>query len=264
MNTDDVHDWGAAPDLFGPRHEYRESLILRRFVPMLTGTSLLNAGAGAGSMTYKLVDRGFDVTSVEYSPALVERVRQELGRRQVTSSNPVAVGDLQTLDLPTAAFDGAVCAEVLEHLDDDRAAAGHLARVLRPGGALVVSVPADPFRFDWVDRWAGHRRRYTADGLRELLAGAGFVDVEVTGWGFPVTGIYHRFVYRPMLRRRLAAQQSGAATGGGGPRRVERLAAPLLRAAFEVDTAFMGRVGAHFGLIATARTPGGAVGESGH
>lgn len=258
MSTETTHDWGDAPDLFGPRHDYREALILRRFLPMLTGNAVLNAGAGAGSMTGKLVDRGFDVTSVEYSPALVKRIQTDLANRHPSRSDPVLVGDLQNLQLPDHAFDGVVCAEVLEHLDDDAAAAGHLARVLRPGGALIVSVPADPFKYDWVDRWAGHRRRYTADGLHDLLAGAGLVDVAITGWGFPLTGLYHRHVYRPMLRRRIAAAGSAA---GGAPSTAQRVISPLVRRAFELDTLFMGRTAAHFGLIATARRAPAPVGE---
>ena len=55
--TDRVHDWGERPELFGPRHDYREALILRRLLPALPGPAVLNAGAGAGSLTLRLVER---------------------------------------------------------------------------------------------------------------------------------------------------------------------------------------------------------------
>lgn len=244
--TDRVHDWGDSPELFGPRHDYREALILRRMLPALPGPVVLNAGAGAGSLTLRLVEQGLRVTSVDASAELCGWVRARLGTAQ--EDNPVLHGDLERLDLPDAAFDAAVCAEVLEHLDDDAAAVAELHRVLRPGGLLVVTVPANPYRYDWTDRWAGHRRRYTVPGLAGLLEDAGFTSVEVAGWGFPLTGLYHRQVYRRALRRRLAAGD-GRPAGGAPP----RLAARLVRAALEIDTAFGGRRPGYHGLVAMAR-----------
>src|SRR5690606_13468429 len=67
MATTDVttHDWGDAPELYGPRHDYREALVLRRLLPALPGPRVLNAGAGAGSLTLKMVAAGLQVTSVD-------------------------------------------------------------------------------------------------------------------------------------------------------------------------------------------------------
>lgn len=243
-----VHDWGDTPDLYGPRHDFREALILRRLLPALPGPEVLNAGAGAGSLTLKLIERGLRVTSTDYSEELCEWTRRALAERGWEEGNPVIAGDLQTLELPPEAFDAAVCAEVLEHLDDDAAALAVLAAALRPGGLLLVTVPAGPYRYDWTDRWAGHVRRYTLEGLRERISGAGFTDVDVQAWGFPLTGLYHRQVYRRVLKRRLASG-GGRAAGGGPP----RLAARLVRAALEVDSAFIGRRPGYHGLLATAR-----------
>jgi SAM-dependent methyltransferase len=202
-------------------------------------------------MSLRLAAAGFRVTAVDGSAAFVERLAPRLGAAPGGPHRALR-GDMGALPVDDASADLAVCAEVLEHLDDDAAAAGELLRVLRPGGALVVTVPAGPFRYDWTDRWAGHRRRYTAEGLAHLLAGAGFADVDVRGWGFPLTGLYHRWVYRPALRRRLRRGEEGL--GGGPPPLVHR----VVRAALEVDTPFTGRRPGWFGLIATAgRRAGG-------
>ena len=245
------HEWGSAPELYGPRHDYRESLMLRRLLPALPGPSVLNAGAGAGSLTLRMADAGLSVTSVDASPAFVERLERRLAERHSGRGDlPVAVGDLETLDLPDAAFDGVACGEVLEHLDDDRAALGELARVLRTGGVLVATVPAGPERMDWVDAWAGHRRRYAPEALGALAWDAGFVDVRVTAWGFPLCGLYERMVYRPLLRRRLAGP--GAQGLGAAPAAARPLAAAV-RALLEVDSLFIGRRPGYLGLIVEAR-----------
>jgi len=250
------HEWGSAPEFYGPRHDYREALMMRALLPTLPGPRVLNAGCGAGSLTLRMLDAGLEVTSVDASEAFVERLRGEVsGRRWRGRSAAIAVADLHALDLPDGSIDGVVCGEVLEHLDDDRVAMGEFARVLVPGGVAVATVPANPWRYDWLDHWAGHRRRYTVAALRERLEAAGFAEVRVSSWGFPLTGLYHRRLFMPMLRRRLAAN-GGGPPGRPGP--ALRATFPLVRAALELDTLFMGRRPGYFGLIAWARTPAGS------
>ena len=240
------HGWGDAPDLYGPRHDYRESLMMRRLRPALPAGHVLNAGCGAGSFTLRLLDAGYEVTSVDASEAFVDRVRHLVGDR-----GAVDLADLHALRFEAGAFDAIVCGEVLEHLDDDQTAVREFARVLKPGGVVLASVPANPWRYDWSDHWAGHRRRYTAAGLAERFTAAGFADVDVTDYGFPLLGLYHRQVYRRMLKRRLERDGGDVGAPTGAMKRV----APLVRAAFELDTLFMGRRPGYFGLIASARLP---------
>lgn len=242
-------EWGSAAEFFGPRHDYRESLMLRRFKPALAGRRVLDAGCGAGSLTEKLVRDGYDVTAVDGSEAFVREVER---RMPPGASATVFQADLTDLPLPSGHFDGVACGEVLEHLEDDAGALGEICRVLRPGGVVLVTVPANPWRYDWVDLWAGHHRRYTPASLAERLTGAGLVDVDVLPWGFPVTGLYHRLVYKPMLRRRLSR---GGDDALAAPQGRKRALMSVLRAVLELDTLFLGWRPGYFGLLATARKP---------
>ncbi|MEI2695197.1 MAG: hypothetical protein V9E90_09025 [Saprospiraceae bacterium] len=177
-----------------------------------------------------------------------------LGASRIAPPNPWSNGEISTtFGSPTASSQRSSAGEVLEHLQDDVTAAAEIFRVMAPGGLLLLSVPANPHRYDWVDRWAGHERRYTVDGMSGLLSGAGFEDVKVIPWGFPLTGIYHRWVYRPMLRRRLQRESTQPATAGSGS--TPGLAHRALRKAFEIDTRFVGKVPGWFGIIALARKP---------
>jgi SAM-dependent methyltransferase len=250
------HEWGGgAPEAWGPRHDYRESLLQRRLPGPQAAPRALNAGCGAGSMTLKLVDAGYAVTSLDASTGYIEELARTLTARGIADQAPALVGDVTAMPFADGSFDLAVCAEVLEHVDDDEAGARELARVLAPGGRLAGSVPANPWRYDWTDNWAGHRRRYTEAGLEALLRGAGFQDVDVTAWGFPLTGLYHRQVYRRMMRRRLSgpARSPAAAEPRGS-----RIAARVARAAFELDTLFLGRRPGYLGYLFTARAPLGS------
>jgi SAM-dependent methyltransferase len=218
-----AHEWGTAPEFVGPRHELRERLLLDVFLSGLPGRRVLNAGAGQGTFSLRLAERGFDVTTADASPAAVAVLEERVG-------GEVVQADVTDLPFADETFDAAVLGEVLEHIPDDSAALREVARVVRPEGVLAVSVPADPARYGPSDRWAGHVRRYT----RPLLVGAcdesGFSVVRCVGWGFPVSALYHRHLYERRLDRQ----------GSASPRRWERLALGILSAALQVDRLFVG------------------------
>jgi SAM-dependent methyltransferase len=82
-----------------------------------------------------------------------------------------AIGELPFGD---ESFDLIVCLDVLEHVADDSAALRELTRVTRPGGAMLLSVPAWPLLWSSHDEAAAHRRRYRRRDLTALASGAGW------------------------------------------------------------------------------------------
>jgi SAM-dependent methyltransferase len=78
------------------------------------------------------------------------------------------------LPLPDGTLGWAFALDVLEHLDDDAGAAAELFRALRPGGRLVITVPAFPALWGPQDDVSHHRRRYTRRRLLDVVRGAGF------------------------------------------------------------------------------------------
>ena len=193
------HVWGTAPDFVGPRHELRERLLLDLFLSAGPGPEVLNGGAGQGSLTQRLADLGFEVTSTDVSPEAVALLRER-------APGEIVEADLTSLPFPDASFDAAVLGEVLEHIEDDRGALSEVARVLRSQGVLALSVPANPRLYGPSDSWAGHVRRYARPELLEACTTAGFTVVRCVGWGFPMSRLYHRHVYERYLNRRGPAQ----------------------------------------------------------
>lgn len=143
--------------------------------------SVLEVGAGAGALSVRLARR-YDYTGLEPDQAAyataADRLRGE-GQAQILCDNSSALD-------PAASFDLVCSFEVLEHLEDDRAALLDWRSRLRGDGWLALSVPARPHRFGAHDRVVGHYRRYDARGLEELLAACGFVDIRVYSCGFPL------------------------------------------------------------------------------
>jgi 2-polyprenyl-3-methyl-5-hydroxy-6-metoxy-1,4-benzoquinol methylase len=236
--TETAHEWGTAPNFVGPRHALRESLLLRLFLSARPGRRVLDVGAGQGSFSRVLAARGFDVTSADASAAAVAVLRERLG-------HPVVEADATALPFPDESFDAAVLAEVLEHVDDDRRAVAEVRRVLRPGGVLALSVPANPAAFGPSDRWAGHRRRYSRAALLAAVTGGGLVVERCRAWGFPVSALYHRHVYERHVERHGPAQ----------PKRWQRPAVAVLAAVLQLDRLFVGVERGALGYLLLARRP---------
>ncbi len=99
------------------------------------GGRVLDLGCAFGFATRLLKRSGYDAVGVDVSPAYIARARRADPRGDYRLANASATG------LPAASFDGALFLDVLEHLADERGAIAELARTLKPGGALALSVP---------------------------------------------------------------------------------------------------------------------------
>ncbi len=89
------------------------------------------------------------------------------------------LADYLNAPLPKDKYDTALLINVLEHLQDDRAAVRKARSELRMDGSLVIFVPAFELLMSGLDRRLGHYRRYTTGSLRRLLEGAGFTVAEL-------------------------------------------------------------------------------------
>jgi SAM-dependent methyltransferase len=127
---------------------------------------ILDAGCGSGRNMVELARYG-EVSGVEISPMSAELA----GERGV---GEVHTGSVLDLPFSDETFDLATCLDVIEHLDDDVAALGELRRVVRPGGSLIVTVPAYNWLWSHHDTLNHHRRRYSGRMLTGAAVAAGW------------------------------------------------------------------------------------------
>jgi SAM-dependent methyltransferase len=150
------------------------------------GERVLDMGCGAGRHAFEMYRRGADVIAFDQDADELSGVRELFAAMRDAGEVPegaeadVKEGDALSLPFADGEFDRVVAAEVLEHVPADIQAIGELARVLRPGGTMAVSVPR---WFPEVVNWrlssdyhnvpGGHIRIYTDKELVTKLEGAG-------------------------------------------------------------------------------------------
>ena len=135
--------------------------LLRRFLPARRDLEILDAGCGTG-INLDYLDEFGSVLGVDASEEAIEFCRRR-GNLNVTRS------DLTALDVGERRFDLVTALDVIEHIDDDASAVRELLRVTRPGGHLLLTVPAFPELWSDHDEINHHRRRYRAREVRSLL-----------------------------------------------------------------------------------------------
>jgi SAM-dependent methyltransferase len=152
------------------------------------GDLVLDLGCGFGRHAFEAARRGASVVALDAGPEEVAQVRGTLAAMveggELAPDHPATAvqGDALALPFADATFDRVIASEVLEHIPDDTAAMRELARVLRPGGVMAVTVPrCVPEAINWAlsdeyhDTPGGHVRIYRRSTLERRLSSAGLV-----------------------------------------------------------------------------------------
>ncbi|SRR5579883_613307 len=155
---------------------------------------VLDAGCGTGGLLVSLRDR----IAVALFGIELDEIAAAVARS--ASGLPVAGGSVNQLPFPDAAFSAIVSADVLCHRGvDETAALREFHRCLRPGGLLVLNLPAYRWMLSSHDLAVHNVRRYTARGVHALLGPAGFTEVRTGYWNallFPLMVLKRKLGWR--------------------------------------------------------------------
>jgi SAM-dependent methyltransferase len=191
----DVEDWHW---WYAVRREILDRKLARLALDPAR-TRLLDVGCGTGGASLVLSRYGRAVALDRAAESFRLAPDRPYAHRVISGADgPLPFGD--------GTFDVVCALDILEHLDDDRAALAELVRVMRPGGHLVVFVPAFSILWGYNDEFSQHRRRYTRRQLDELVRGAGLAVHD--------SGYFNMLLFLPTLAARLLQRALPSATRG--------------------------------------------------
>jgi SAM-dependent methyltransferase len=131
--------------------------------------AVLDVGTGTGSNLRLLRDLGFRaIVGLDPSAEAAHYCNMK-------GLGPVEQGDVRSIKFADASFDLVLATDVIEHVEDDRQALAQLHRVLRPGGTVLLTVPAFSSLWGLQDDVSHHFRRYRLAQLVQLAKAAGFL-----------------------------------------------------------------------------------------
>src|ERR1700732_1009999 len=129
---------GYARSGFARRLHFFRPILTRHVRP---GDSWVDLGCGSGVLTKELLALGASVVAVDGSPRMLSHAREQMGLEYAGRVNWIQ-SDVQSIDaLKNGAYDGVLCSSVVEYLDRPDPLLKEVARILSPGGILVISLP---------------------------------------------------------------------------------------------------------------------------
>jgi SAM-dependent methyltransferase len=164
-------------------------------------TRILDLGCGAGT-NLDLIGALHPGSTVLGIDLHMEPLRYCRGDR----ADPLVQADAASLPLASASFDLVMALDTLEHVPDDATVLAELRRVCRPGGMLLLTVPAFPFLWGNIDEAGRHYRRYRR---RELVA-----RVERAGFTPRLVRYFNYLLFPPIAAVRLASRLVPERRGG--------------------------------------------------
>jgi dTDP-4-dehydrorhamnose reductase len=159
-------------------------------------TAVLDLGCGSGVFISELAARGFDAYGLDISAEAIKY-------GQLQNVKNLDVLDSHQLKFPDSAFDAVVTLDVLEHFENEDWAFREIVRVLKPGGIVVILVPAYMFLWGVQDKAAHHYRRYTVGGLLRKISEA------TSSFEVLRTSYFNTFLFVPIALVRFASRFLG-------------------------------------------------------
>ena len=130
--------------------------FIKKYLP--SGSKILDFGCGSGYLVGELQKIGYDAYGIDFEKEAID-YGVNSGIRNLV------LGNGQKTEHSDKSFDMIVAFDVLEHIEDEKPIIGELLRILRPGGKLMITVPAYQWLWGVQDDVSHHFRRYTAGSL---------------------------------------------------------------------------------------------------
>ena len=197
-------------------------------------SAILELGCSTGALLEQLHQQGFmNLTGVDISKQAITACK----RQGLTNT---FVMDATSPKLPANTYDLIIASDLLEHLAEDAKAIASWHRLLKPGGRIILFVPAFPFLYGHHDKVNHHQRRYTKKTLRTVICSSPLTTLRLAYWNF--------LLFFPLVPLRLFAKYFSRSTSTTGdlslpPKLINTVLTTLLRLENTILTFFPFPVG---------------------
>jgi SAM-dependent methyltransferase len=164
------------------------------------GNRVLEVGAGIANMTPFLLPREY-VVATDPDPAYLAVLEQRMENEESVAVRSLKLPKLDEESWKAERLDTAVLLNILEHVEEDQESLDGLAKILTPGGRIVIFVPAVHALHGSLDKALSHFRRYSAPELREKLERAGLEVEEMKYCNF--VGMFGWWFYSRVVKRQV-------------------------------------------------------------
>ncbi len=175
---------------------------LARFVHAKIGKipgKLMDIGAGNGLFLKFFQEKSFEISGIELEQQNVDNMKKDPMLKGVALTQ----GDITNIQ-GNAEYDYVICSDVIEHIEDDRKAIHNLFTFVKPGGLLVIAVPAHQFLYGKRDVAWGHFRRYSKQELIEKTSSLNGTLLFSSYWNF--LGFFMYFLFEKILKKQIAEE----------------------------------------------------------
>jgi SAM-dependent methyltransferase len=140
--------------------------------------SVLDIGCSTGTNLRMLIENKFiNVSGIDISPVAINWC-------DLKGLPKVTLGSVTNIPFPDSFFDLVLATDIIEHVDDDSLAIAEIQRVLKPGGYVLITVPAFNMLWGLQDRVSHHKRRYKINNLLAIVKDADLVPIKYFYFNF--------------------------------------------------------------------------------
>jgi SAM-dependent methyltransferase len=183
------NEWKNTAD-FGPSCSLRYRIINKLVKKYFSNEAhIIDIGCGSGNLLSVLRKNGFvNIYGSDFSQESVDSTNRKIVNQAFRADikDIMSFGDIR--------YDGVICADVLEHIENDALAVSNMYCLLKKDGLLILSVPYNTKYWSSHDEFSGHIRRYDVNDLEKKITRSGFDILESFGWGNLVYSLYYKLL----------------------------------------------------------------------
>ena len=168
-----------------PRFLLRKNALIKILKGIkLNNMNCLEIGFGSGDILKLIASKGSFITGFDFSNKAVEIAQQRIHnfkwKKHIRITKNIK-------DIAHSSYDIVMAFEVLEHIKDDELEIDNWLSYIKPGGSLILSVPAHMSKWNASDIWAGHYKRYEKNELIKMFEKRNIEIIKLWNYGFPLS-----------------------------------------------------------------------------